>query len=246
MRGAVQSSARRMNASLLAARWLAPERCPGWPARPASNRQPPPQPQPPRRPHASRPGQQPDARSSRRFRTGINFVRVDVIVTDGKGNPVLDLKPEDFSVSEDGKPQKVEPFSVVKIDDDAGRGPPPRRSAATSTRSAKRARPDVRLFVILLDDYHVRRGNDMAVRKPLIDFIQNQLGPADMVAVMYPLTPVDDIQFSRDRDALIWAIETVRGTQVRLHAAEHVRGAYAYYPAADRRAASATRSRWAR
>ena len=45
--------------------------------------------------------------------------------------------------------------------------------------------------MILLDDYHVRRGNDMAVRKPLIDFIQNQLAPADMVAIMYPLTPVD-------------------------------------------------------
>ena len=36
--------------------------------------------------------------------------------------------------------------------------------------------------MILLDDYHVRRGNDMAVRKPLIEFIQNQLAPADMVA----------------------------------------------------------------
>jgi hypothetical protein len=36
--------------------------------------------------------------------------------------------------------------------------------------------------VILLDDYHVRRGNDMGVRKPLIDFIQNQLSPLDLVA----------------------------------------------------------------
>ena len=32
----------------------------------------------------------------------------------------------------------------------------------------------------------------MAVRKPLIDFIQNQLAPADMVAIMYPLTPTED------------------------------------------------------
>ena len=58
----------------------------------------------------------------------------------------------------------------------------------------------MRLFVLLLDDYHVRRGNDMAVRKPLIEFIQNQLDPADMVAIMYPLTPVTDIHFSRDRE----------------------------------------------
>ena len=53
--------------------------------------------------------------------------------------------------------------------------------------------------MILLDDYHVRRGNDMAVRKPLIDFIENQLAPADMVAVMYPLTPVDRHQFHARR-----------------------------------------------
>ena len=50
------------------------------------------------------------------FKSGINFVRVDVIVADDKGNPILDLKPEEFSISEDGKPQKIETFSVVKID----------------------------------------------------------------------------------------------------------------------------------
>ena len=43
-------------------------------------------------------------------------MRVDAIVTDGKGEPVLDLKPEEFIVTEDNKPQKVEQFTVVKID----------------------------------------------------------------------------------------------------------------------------------
>ena len=32
------------------------------------------------------------------FRAGINFVRVDVIVSDRAGNPVDTLKPEDFEV----------------------------------------------------------------------------------------------------------------------------------------------------
>src|SRR3954463_6718232 len=36
------------------------------------------------------------------FRAGINFVRVDVIVTDKNGNPVGDLKPEDFEITEEG------------------------------------------------------------------------------------------------------------------------------------------------
>ena|SRR5438445_8459098 len=45
------------------------------------------------------------------FRTGINYVRVDVIVTENKsGNSVADLKPGDFDVLEDGKPQTIDTF----------------------------------------------------------------------------------------------------------------------------------------
>src|SRR5205085_1485949 len=38
------------------------------------------------------------------FRTGINYVRVDVIVSDRNGGGVADLKQSDFEVTEDGKP----------------------------------------------------------------------------------------------------------------------------------------------
>src|SRR3981081_2956645 len=51
------------------------------------------------------------------FRTGINVVRVDVIVTDSKtGQPVADLKQSDFQVTEDNKPQTVETFKLIKLD----------------------------------------------------------------------------------------------------------------------------------
>ena len=64
------------------------------------------------------------------FRTGINFVRVDVIVTDKNGNEVSDLKQSDFEVLEDGKPQTVEAFKLVKLDGGATptRDGPPRPS----------------------------------------------------------------------------------------------------------------------
>src|SRR6476469_9731203 len=65
--------------------------------------------QPPAQPPA---GQRPPV-----IRTGINFVSVDVIVTDKKtGDVVLDMKQDDFDVREDKKPQQVETFDVVKID----------------------------------------------------------------------------------------------------------------------------------
>src|SRR5919106_1025571 len=84
---------------------------------------PPPQNPPAQQPPAQQPpaeqkppATQADAQRQPTFKTAINFVRVDVIVSDGKGNPVLDLKPEEFTVYEDGKLQKVETFTVVKID----------------------------------------------------------------------------------------------------------------------------------
>ncbi len=44
------------------------------------------------------------------FRAGVNFVRVDVIVTDKNDNPVVDLTAEDFEVYEDDLQQFVETF----------------------------------------------------------------------------------------------------------------------------------------
>ena len=206
----------------------------GRPARTQGAQQPP-QPPPAAAPGQAQPpaGQTPERAQQPPIRSGINFVRVDVIVTDNKGEPVLDLAAEDFSVTEDGKPQKVETFSVVKIDalEQANARPTTAiRSDFDEEREAARA--DVRLFVLLLDDYHVRRGNDMAVRKPLVEFIQNQLDPADMVAIMYPLTPVNDIHFSRDRRAAIGAIERFEGRKFNYQPRNAFEEQYAYYPAA--------------
>jgi VWFA-related protein len=184
------------------------------------------QPPPPQKPPAQDPEQRPI------FKTGINFVRVDVIVSDRNGNPILDLKPEEFSVSEDGRPQKIEQFDVIKIDPlDQVEGPTNSQIRSRQDEEREAARPEVRMFTILLDDYHVRRGNDMAVRKPLIDFIQNQLAPADMVAIMYPMTPVDDITFSRNRESLVSAIQNFEGRKFKYEPRNAYEEQYAFYPA---------------
>jgi len=78
----------------------------------------------------------------------------------------------------------------------------------------------------------VKRGNDMAVRKPLIDFIQTQLAPADMVAIMYPLTPVNDISFTRSKSQLVSAIEHFEGRKYNYQPRNQFEEQYAYYPSA--------------
>src|SRR5689334_565206 len=51
------------------------------------------------------------ARVSEPLRTNTRLVVVDVVVTDSKGQPVNDLKVEDFVLLESGKPQKISGFS---------------------------------------------------------------------------------------------------------------------------------------
>jgi VWFA-related protein len=190
-----------------------------------TNQQPPPQQPPAQQAEQQEPRQPP-------IRTGINFVRVDVIVTDRQGKPLFDLKQDEFRVKEDGKAQAIESFSVVKIDPIEQAQTPPLEIRSLFDEQREAARPDVRLFVLLLDDYHVKRGNDMAVRKPLIDFIENQLAPADMVAVMYPLTPVTALTFTRNHKSLISAVEHFEGRRFNYQPRNEFEERYAYYPAA--------------
>src|SRR6266550_9115069 len=134
------------------------------------------------------------------FQTGINVVRVDVIVTDSKtGQPVADLKQGDFQVTEDNKPQTIETFRLIKLD--GGRVPgadgPPQAIRSDEDEQLEAARDDTRLFAIFLDDYHTRRGASVSVRDPIAKFISTQLGPSDMVGLMYPLQAVSSIRMTR-------------------------------------------------
>ncbi len=167
------------------------------------------------------------------FRAGVNLVRVDVIVTDGKGDPVTSLAQEDFEVFEDGQRQTVDSFKLVEVSQaPPPAAEPPREIRTEYDQESEAARPDVRLFVILLDDYHVRRGSSMGVRQPIIRFIQQQLSPLDMVALMYPLTPVSDVRFTRNREALVSAIEKFEGRKFNYDPRNEFEERYAYYPAA--------------
>ena len=146
------------------------------------------------------------------FRGGINFVRVDVIVDDRKGQPVIDLSQADFEVLEDGKPVSVEQFSLIKVDGNPRPGaPPPSEIRTRNDEELIANREDVRVFVFFLDDYHVRRANSVTVRDPLTRFIQNQLRPNDIVAIMYPLTPVTDLSFTRNHNLVLGAINNFVG-----------------------------------
>jgi VWFA-related protein len=200
------------------------------PQKPAAPQQRAPQGQPPQQAPVQ---QSPQQAQQPTFRVGVNFVRVDVIITDKQGNAVPDLTQNDFEVLEDGKPQTIETFRFIKVSGNPEPGGEvPREIRTPSDQEIEAARDDVRLFVFFLDDYHVRRSNSMVVRTPLSDFITKQLGPMDLVALMYPLTPVDDVQFTRDHQKIVRAIEHFDGRKYDYRPVNDFEEKYAYYPAA--------------
>jgi len=175
----------------------------------------------------TQPPQQPPA-----FRTNINFVRVDVIVTDKPGNPIADLKATDFDVLEDGKPQKIESFKLVKLDGGIQDSikEPVREIRTDLDEESEAARDDVRLFGFFLDDYHVRKGTSMASANPLFRFIQTQIGPTDMVGVMYPLETTASVRFTRNHDAVAKALNQFRGRKYDYTPRNMYEEQYAHYP----------------
>jgi VWFA-related protein len=185
--------------------------------------QPPQQPPPP----ADQPPQPPT------FKTGINFVRVDVIITDKNGNAVADLQPGDFDITEDGKPQKIETFKLVKLDGgtSAALQEPPKAIRSDYDEESEAAKDDVRLFAIFLDDYHVRRGASMAIREPIAKFIDTQLGPSDMIGVMYPLESLASIRMTRNHDAIMKAVQQFTGRKFEYTPKNQFEEQYANYPA---------------
>ena len=166
------------------------------------------------------------------FRSGINYIRVDAMATDDNGDPVLDLTQEDFEIYEDDVKQEIESFQLVQVDQLPALGDTP-QVAVGRTRSDQElaaSQDDVRVFVIFLDDYHVRLGNSIRTRRMLVDFLENNLIPSDLVGVMFPLMPLESVRLTRNHQAVINAVNTFEGVKYRYHVRNMFENNYAQYP----------------
>ena len=171
--------------------------------------QPPPQQPPPTQQPTQPPQQQPV------FRAGVKLVRVDVSVT-GKGDlPVADLTADDFEVSEDGVPQKVEQLQFVRLN---GQRPPGDESSleirSQDQAEAEAAREDVRVFAIFFDDYHVDKEPQIMIplKRGLSEFVK-ALWPTDLMCLMDPLTTLSALKFTRSKSDILDDIRQLQGRQ---------------------------------
>ena len=129
------------------------------------------------------------------FRTEVNYIRVDMYPT-SDGKPVLDLRPEEVEILDEGEPQKIDRFEHVLVR--GARSQEGRREPATMAEM-RAAAQDVRsrLFVLFLDTEHVEFGASFNVRSPLIQALNQMIGGDDLVAVMTAGMQARDITFRR-------------------------------------------------
>ena len=165
------------------------------------------------------------------FRSEINFVRVDAIVTDGDGNPLRDLTIDDFEIFEDDVLQRVETFKLVEHTGEFDPAlPPPSSIRNQFDLEREAAREDSRIFVFFLDEYHVRDYNAIRMTQPLVDFVQNELAPTDLVGIMYPLTPLFDVTLTRNHEQIVHALQRFEGRKYDYEPRNMYEMEYAYYP----------------
>jgi VWFA-related protein len=150
------------------------------------------------------------------FQVEVNYVDVDVVVTDEQGRFVTGLAREDFAVFEDGKPQKIDTFSLVDIpvekpDEIVVEG----RTVPTDTRTNRKPF-DGRVYVIVLDDLDVSAMRSAPVRDAARKFVREHMAANDLGAVVYTSGRSDAAQeFTTDRDLLIRAIDKFQGRRMR-------------------------------
>ena len=143
--------------------------------------------------------QQPAASSAARqrptFRTGTNYVRVDVYPS-VDGRILTDLEPDDFELREDGVVQKLDSVEFV----DPGPAVPEavRVEPNTVQQSLDAALdPRARLFVIFIDTYHLQWTSGYRAYLAFADMLGRQIGERDLVALMTPEMSAASITFGR-------------------------------------------------
>ena len=144
------------------------------------------------------------------FRSGVELVELDAIVTDAQGNVVTDLTANDFEVSEGGRPQTIATFSLVNIPIERAERPL-YSPAAIEPDVQTNAGPEGRLYVFALDD--VRPANALRARVFLRRFIEQHLGTNDLAAVVLlaPGRRADAQDFTSSRRLLLRAIDRFSG-----------------------------------
>src|SRR5262245_8107851 len=139
-------------------------------------------------------------------------VRIDAVASDARGQSINNLSATDFEILEDGVSRTIDNVRFVNADGRAADGEAPTPIQSAADERAEAAREGTRLFAIFLDEFHVTAGPAVTrARAALTRFVQEDLGPRDLVMVVKPLDSLLTLRLTRDREKIIEAITAFDG-----------------------------------
>lgn len=149
------------------------------------------------------------------MRITTNLVQVDAVITDNSGKLITDLKPEELQLFEDKRSQKITHFSYIA--GDASAVPQPSKPVVRDNRMPDvppdRLRPEEvrRTIALVVDDLGLSFSSTHFVRRALKQFVDQQMQPGDLVAVIRTSGGIGALQqFTSDRRQLYAAIDHVK------------------------------------
>ena len=153
------------------------------------------------------------------FKSSTRLVVLNVFAKDKSGKDLTTLSKENFTVLEDGKPQNISIFELQRLDAE----PAPATAVAavkptevkakqiTTKASGQIQYRDRRLLVFFFDMSSMPPQDQIRASKAALKFVDTQMKPADMVAMMTFATKLEVKQdFTDNREELRAAIKALR------------------------------------
>jgi VWFA-related protein len=148
---------------------------------------------------------------SQTFRTAVDVIRIDATVLDKDRRPIRGLTAADFTVLENGKPQRI--VAVQEIDTVAN-DPVPSAWMRYAPRDVigndlSDQLSDGQALAIVMDDDHIPFDDTdiIVATRNLARYIINSLRPSDMAAVIFPVRAGETQDFTTDRSKLLATID---------------------------------------
>lgn len=133
------------------------------------------------------------------------LIQIDVTVTDKNGKVIKDLKPEDFEIYENGVKQDISNFSFISSGSTTKNISPVAATTQNNPANKTDVPPTVppaqisseqvrRTIALVVDDFHLSAEGVGFVRKALRKFVDAQMLPNDLVAIVQASKGVGALQ----------------------------------------------------
>ncbi len=145
-------------------------------------------------------------------RISTTLIQVDVTITDSRGKVVIDLKPEEIEIYENGEKQKITNFSFVSATRTITEKPNKAdKNAIPIPQAVLRPEQIRRTIALVVDDLSLSFESAYQTRRALKKFVDEQMQDGDLAAIIRTGAGIGALQqFTADKRILYAAIEKVK------------------------------------